>query len=139
MGVIGSLLLSLVLTAVAYMAFPFIMLSINHGKFEKKRANKIVLWNSIVVGAFFCILSALIEGVSTWNAAPAIIYYWINRSILTNRADNEVKKQETVQSVPNYSMHDSNISSNPNYTTAETSKSKIETNIEAAEFQFCRI
>lgn len=81
-----NLLLSLVLTAVVYMAFPLIRLAINHGKFEKKRAKKIALWNSIVVGAFFCIVTiGTSDGGTTWNATPAVMYYFINRALLTDK------------------------------------------------------
>ena len=92
----ANLLLSLVLTVIAYMAFPLIRLLINHGRFEKKRAKKIALWNSIVVGACFCILT--IDGGSTWNAAPAFLYYWINSAILTDKnATNDAKVDVNVK------------------------------------------
>ena len=88
----ASLFLSLILTIVAYMAFPLIRLLINHGRFEKKRAKKIALWNSIVVGAFFCILTVSGDSGSTWNAAPAFLYYWINCAILTSRHTTTVRQ-----------------------------------------------
>ena len=85
-----NLLVSIVLTATVYMAFPLIRLAINHGKFEKKRANRIALWNSIIIGAFFCIVTTgLSNGGTAWNASPAVLYYFINRAILTQRADPE--------------------------------------------------
>ena len=55
----GSLFLSFILTIIAYLAFPIIKLLMNQGKFEKKRAKRIALWNSIVVGAIFCIITIL--------------------------------------------------------------------------------
>lgn len=83
-----TLVLSLFLTAVIYMAFPFIYMMINieknDGRFEKKKARKIALWNSIIVGFLFSILAAL-AGVR-WRATPAIIYYWINCAILTDKS-----------------------------------------------------
>ena len=88
----ANLLVSLLLTAVVYMAFPLIRLAINHGKFEKKRAKKIALWNSIVVGAFFCIVTiGTSDGGTTWNAAPAVMYYFINRALLTDKYAPESK------------------------------------------------
>jgi len=69
-----SIILSLVLTAVAYIVFPLIRLLINGGRFAKNRAHKIALWNSIVLGAFFCITTiAVSEDGTIWNGAPAVL------------------------------------------------------------------
>lgn len=90
-----SIILSLLLTAVAYMAFPLIKLFINAGRFARKRAHKIALWNSIVLGAVFCITTiAVSEGGTVWNGAPAFLYYWINRSILTDKNATEKTPSE---------------------------------------------
>ena len=78
--------LSVLLTAIAYMAFPLIRLIVNGGRFPKNRAHKIALWNSIILGAGFCIAtSAVSESGTVWNCAPAVLYYWINRSILADK------------------------------------------------------
>ena len=90
----GSLLLGIILTAFCYMAFPLIRIAINNGRFNKKRAHKIALWNSIVVGIFFCILTAAVSS-SAWNAAPAVLYYWINRMILTDKTLTEKSQVES--------------------------------------------
>lgn len=76
---------SLILTAFAYLAFPLFKLLINGRRFSKDRAKKIALWNSIVVGAFFCIITTSLESVSAWSASPALLYYWVNSVILTNK------------------------------------------------------
>lgn len=82
----SSIILSFLLTAVAYMAFPLIKLLTNGGRFPKNRAHKIALWNSIVVGAAFLMMTiAVSEDGTLWNGAPAVLYYWINRSILTDK------------------------------------------------------
>lgn len=97
----ANLLVSLLLTAVAYMAFPLIRLAINHGKFEKKRAKKIALWNSIVVGTFFCIVTiGTSDGGTTWNAAPAVLYYFINRALLTDKDAPEYSEPLTQSVAP---------------------------------------
>ena len=81
-----NLITSVFLTAAIYMAFPLIRLAINHGKFEKKRAKKIALWNSIVLGIFFFFVTAATsEEGTTWNPAPAFLYYWINCALLTDK------------------------------------------------------
>lgn len=90
-----SVIISLILTAVAYMAFPLIKLLVNGGRFAKNRAHKIALWNSIVLGAIFCIATiAVSEDGTIWNGAPAVLYYWINRSILTDKDAEEYTPTE---------------------------------------------
>jgi len=97
----ANLLVSLLLTAVSYMAFPLIRLAINHGKFEKKRAKRIALWNSIVVGAFFCIVTiGTSDGGTTWNAAPAVLYYFINKALLTDKYSPESSVPITKPAAP---------------------------------------
>ena len=84
------LFLGVILTAIVYMAFPLIRLLINGKRFPKKRAHKIALWNSIIVGAiFFIATAALSESATTWNVAPAFMYYWINKAILTDKHMDE--------------------------------------------------
>lgn len=92
-----DIVLSLLLTAIAYMAFPLIKLLTHGGRFPKNRAHKIALWNSIVLGAIFCIATiAVSEDGTIWNGAPAVLYYWINRSILTdkNTQDEPISKSQ---------------------------------------------
>ena len=90
-----SIILGLILTAVAYMAFPLIKLLANGGRFPNNRAHKIALWNSIVLGTVFCIATiAVSEDGTIWNGAPAVLYYWINRSILTDKNAHEETRSE---------------------------------------------
>ena len=94
-------IVAVILTTVVYMFFPIVKIITNHGKlFERKRAKKIALWNSIVVGAIFCIVTSAFIG--PWSAAPAFFYYWINSAILTERSnktadDGEPDKNPTQQ------------------------------------------
>lgn len=83
-----------ILTAAIYLAVPLIRLLINNGRFSPKRAHRIALWNSIVLGLIFCILTIeFSENGTVWNAAPAVIYYWVNKAILTDKnAANPVAK-----------------------------------------------
>lgn len=85
-----SIILGLLLTAVAYMAFPLVRLLVNGSRFSAKRAHRISLWNSIVLGLVFCILTIeFSEDGTMWNAAPAVLYYWINKAILTDKNAKE--------------------------------------------------
>lgn len=72
-----------------YMAFPTIILLINvgraGGRFEKKKAKKIALWNSIIVGAIFFILNVMSENTRAWTPLPAMLYYYINCAMLTDK------------------------------------------------------
>ncbi len=99
-----NLLLNVFLTAIAYTAFPLIRICINHGRFSKKRAKRIALWNSVIVGFIFCIFTIVLsESGTTWNAAPAFLYYWINRAILTDKYlsdDEEMNKQPEPEEQP---------------------------------------
>ncbi len=89
-----SIIFGLILTAVAYMAFPIIRLLINGCRFTPKRAHKISLWNSIVLGAVFCFLTiVLFEDGTVWNASPAVLYYWINKLILTDKNATEIQNK----------------------------------------------
>lgn len=79
-----TLLLGILFTALSYMAVPLLGLMINCGRYEKTKAKKIALWNSIIVGFIYLFLtSALTDKV--WKASPAFFYYWINCAILTKK------------------------------------------------------
>lgn len=80
---IPKLLALLLITALSYMIFPVVRLVINKNKFDKKIANRIAIWNSIVVGLIFLALNA--ENGGQWSAAQAIFYYFINKAILTEK------------------------------------------------------
>ena len=87
-------IVAVILTAVVYMFFPIVKIITNHGNlFERKRAKKIALWNSIVVGAIFCMVTSVFIG--PWSAAPAFFYYWINSAILTERSNKTADDGET--------------------------------------------
>lgn len=92
-----DIILSILPTVIAYMTFPLIKLLINGGRFPKNRAHKIALWNSIVLGVVFCIMTiAVLEDGTIWNGAPAVLYYWVNRLILTdkNAQDEPLSKSQ---------------------------------------------
>ena len=116
-----EIVLSLILTLFFYMIVPVVLMLVNHGRFDKKKAKRIALWNSIVVGAGFLVVTSLLsEGNTAWHAGPAILYYWINRAILTdgnatssswkisvialnsNRKDRESYQKEIRRSEPVY-------------------------------------
>ena len=96
MGILGSL----IITAIAYMAVPMIMMASNGGKFPKKKANKIALINSLVVGVLFLIITISLEATAGWSAAPAILYYGINFAIISEKSTKEKNNSENNEIQP---------------------------------------
>lgn len=80
-----EVLIGIILTAVAYMAVPFSYMMFNLWKtgerFEKSAAKRISLINSIIIAAFFLVVTSLSGG--EWRLLPAIVYYYINCLVLT--------------------------------------------------------
>lgn len=114
MGLLIKLFIGIILTAISYMAIPLIALLINNGRFEEKHAKRIALWNSVILGVIFCIITInLSDTNATWNAAPAILYYGINCALLTKkgkkRKDDTHASESTMPSpdctAPEYSEH----------------------------------
>lgn len=102
----SSIILGLILTAVVYMAFPLLRLLINRGRFHKKKARRIALWNSIVLGVFFFCLTIAVSGNGTmWNAGPAFLYYAINSAILTDKNAEETQKKSVTQTSTKQSVN----------------------------------
>ena len=81
-----SIIADILLTVILYMGVPVIIL-IFRGKMDKKKAKKIALWNSVIVGLLFCVITT--EAGGTWSAGPAVLYYFINLAILKNKAKEE--------------------------------------------------
>jgi len=78
-----QLLTSLLFTIICYMFFPIIRILINKGKFDEEKAKKIALWNSIIIGGIFAVLT--IDAGIQWSAGPAFLYYYINKTVLTKK------------------------------------------------------
>lgn len=88
----GILILDLILTIVFYLGYPFFRVVITKKKYTEKECKKMALWNSIIVGAFFMILTISQNQNATWNAGPAFLYYWINSSLWIDKNSKEKKK-----------------------------------------------
>ena len=78
----------LILTAIGYTAFPVIRRLLNRNAFERDRAKKIALWNSIAVCTIFFVIVITQQDDGTLRVAPAILYYWVNYFILTAKTKN---------------------------------------------------
>ena len=102
-----EILIALALTVVSYLAYPLIRLAKNGGKFDGQTAHRIALWNSVVVGILWLLASIVLnamlsDGSSSastgGNLFPSLLYYWINKAILTDKHP----KKETQQQPPAY-------------------------------------
>lgn len=91
------LLAGVVVTAFAYMAFPLFCLVYNDGQFEKKKAKRIALWNSIICGLIFFVATLILyKDAAAWSVGPACLYYGINCALLTDKTkiDSDVANTE---------------------------------------------
>ncbi len=90
------IILDIIITFVAHMIVPFLLLYID-GKTSKKQATKIALINSSVCLVLFCILRACMSGgkdILGNGFAPATLYFFIVRAMLT---DKNIKDSDKVR------------------------------------------
>jgi hypothetical protein len=85
---------NIILTAICYMAYPLIRLKMNKGGFNPKKSQTIALWNAIIVGGMFLVISS--ANGQRWTGAATFLYYYINKSVLTdkNKIDVKVEKKK---------------------------------------------
>ena len=87
-----GLVIGILITCLSYMLIP-VILKLKNGSYDESKAKKIALWNSIIVGGIYMILTIELMGTSSaWNAGPAFLYYGINFSLLKSR--NKEKKEK---------------------------------------------
>ena len=92
-----GLIIGFLITCVSYMLVP-VILRIKNGCYEEDKAKKIALWNSITIGGIYMILTSALTS-EDWNIAPAVLYYWVNLSLLKyenkeKNIDNNVQNKE---------------------------------------------
>lgn len=87
-----GLVIGILITCFSYMLIP-VVLKVKNGSYDESKAKKIALWNSIIVGGIYMILTIELMGTSSaWNAGPAFLYYGINFSLL--KSGNKEKKEK---------------------------------------------
>lgn len=94
-----GLVIGILITCLSYMLIP-VILKLKNGGYDESKAKKIALWNSIIVGGIYMILTIELMGTSSaWNAGPAFLYYGINFSLLKRgkKAIKEKVKKEKVK------------------------------------------
>ena len=91
------------------------------GKVNKNKAVKLALWNSIVGCVLFCIARAILSNGEVFftSSAPAVLYYFINRWILTNKESQDFTKKETDIISEQNDNKDNNVTINDNLINKE--------------------
>lgn len=90
-----GLVIGILITCLSYMLIP-VILKLKNGRYDESKAKKIALWNSIIVGGIYMILTIELMGTScAWNAGPAFLYYGINFSLLKRGKKVIKEKVET--------------------------------------------
>lgn len=75
----NSLFTSFLITVIAYV-LPMVIVRMN-GPLCKKKAHWFAFWNSIIIASIFIMIRGS-NGISGGSSTPAVLYYFINKSIL---------------------------------------------------------
>lgn len=98
-----NLIISLIITVVAYCTVP-IILRLKNGKYEYEKGRKIVLTNCIIVCVFFVCLR-LSQGAEQVVSPAVFLYYYINKAILLKPKEESKEdlkdevKEESIETV----------------------------------------
>lgn len=96
-----KILIGLLLTIFFYEVYPFVRVIIMKKNYDEKQVKKMSLWNSIIVGLLFAIVSFIIDENAPMNLAPAVLYYFVNKLVWVNKGNKDVlekpKKKENKQ------------------------------------------
>lgn len=84
-----NIFINLILTILGYMLYPFIRVVLMKKIYDKDSCKKMAIWNSVIVGGIFMILTINSGGV--WNAVPAFFYYSINKTLWINKKKNNIE------------------------------------------------
>ena len=91
-----NILADLFVTLLIYLTFPLIYVTKN-GRVHKKKATKLALINAVVGCIIACLFRAFVTGGEmVFNSfLPALLYFWIGQSILTDKfAKDESQKED---------------------------------------------
>jgi len=80
--------LNFAVTILSYMLIPAIIRIKNHSALDKKKATKVALINSIVVGLVWAVIT--ISAGGEWNATTCVLYYFVNRFVLSYKRKGQV-------------------------------------------------
>lgn len=90
----GSIVLDIIITAVAYSLIPFILFYKSKKEYNEQKKKKIILFNSIVIVLIFIIIRIILNFEQpVISFAPALLYYYINKAIWLKKKD-KIEKEE---------------------------------------------
>ena len=93
----GSIVLDIIITAVAYLLTPFILFYRNKKEYNEQKKKKIILFNSIVVALIFIIIRIILNFEQpVISFAPALLYYYINKAIWLKKKEKIEKEEKKV-------------------------------------------
>lgn len=84
---ISKVAMSFVATAIIYTIVPVAYRLYHNAAVEKKKAFKIALTNSIIIGLIFAIIT--INKGEEWNVSPCVLYFFINELILSYKGKEQ--------------------------------------------------
>ena len=94
-----SIVLDIIITAVAYLFLPFILFHIRKKEYTEKRKKKLILFNSIIIVLVFIIIRIIFDFENpVISFAPALLYYYINKEIW-------IKKKEKIEKEEKNTLH----------------------------------
>ena len=91
------LFVDFLLTALSYFLVPIICLASNGGRFPRKKARKIAIWNSVIVGVLWFITIYYMGGEP--NVVPAFFYGFINSAILSEKRESKKKRKKEYEGI----------------------------------------
>ena len=134
-----SFILGILITLICYELYPFIRIILMKHDYTKEEAKKMVLWNSIVVGGGFLILTSLIYGASgnsgSWSAGPAMLYYFINSGIWVSRFNS--KKENNIKNNNSRNRNENKLEKNVKSEGTKTTIGEIKTKKSTKEEFVC--
>ena len=120
MEIIISLIISILLTGIFYLAFPLFLI-IRKTRMNEKKARKIAIWNSIIVFIVFTIIHILTDG-KTANPTAALTWFFIVQAILNKFCPYDSSFWYSKQQVPPQSTVETEVISTS--TEVETTSSQ---------------
>lgn len=93
----GSIVLDIIITAVAYLFIPFILFYRIKKEYNEQKKKKIILFNSIVIALIFIIIRIILNFEQpVISFAPALLYYYINKAIWLKKKEKIEKEEKKV-------------------------------------------
>ena len=90
-----EILLGLIISASSYLILPFAFFYKRTDKYDNKTIKILLIFNSIIVKLLWILLEVILYGdYQDMNFAPAVLYYFINTIIWSNKTEEKSKNVE---------------------------------------------